>query len=453
MKIYKFLIPFLLICPILVAQNIDLGSIRSISLEEARQKALAQNSSYKAQESSLEAARWSKTAAQSSFLPSLNLGASYLWMDPATTIQSGSQSIKLNNDFRTISLTLSQPLYTGGKLWQAYKIARSNEDIQKLSLESKRYSLISEVESKYLAILRLKSLYEISQQELSTASDNLEIALLKMQTGLIARAEYLRFQANVANKEVALLAAQTSLQLALQDFANYLNEPDLLLPRELDIEAEEVLIQKLRLLDLDQTQALIGKALVQTQDRNLNLKVLSKTQDLSERAYKIAKAAFLPTLILSGSRNYEENGIDRYDFSASNQIMLNASLPILPFLGNYANLKKAKSDVQRTRLEARSVSDGIRLGTQSAVTNWVNAAKQIKSSELALEYSLEMYQQMKERYNQNLLSSIELLDAELMLSAARLNATNARHAYFQSRTALMQILALEDPRTLESILN
>jgi outer membrane protein TolC len=309
------------------------------------------------------------------------------------------------------------------------------------------------VENKYLTVLRLKTIYELSQAELNTARENQELALLKLQTGLIAQGEFLRFKANTANKEVAELQAQTALQLALQDFANYLNSSELLLPLELDLENDQELIDRLRSYTLGQTQELVNKALQLVEKQNLNLKILDKTTDLSDRAYKIAKASFLPTVVLSGSRKYEENGIDRYEFTPSDQIMLNASIPLFPLLGSYANLKKAKTDIQRTRLEAKSVSDAIRLSTQSAVINWVSAAKQVNGSELALQYSEQLYQQLRERYNQNMLSSVDLLDAELMLSAARLTATNAYFSFYLSRSALMQVLAMEDPASLEAILN
>lgn len=428
------------------------AGLQTISLAQARDLALSQNAAYQAQKASLESARWSKQASLSSFLPSLSLGANVLWMDPAATIQAGNQNITLNNDFRTISLSLSQPLYMGGKLWQAYKIASAGEDIAELNLESKRLSVLSEVESKYLSVLQLKSVYGISLAELDAARRNLELAELKLASGILSRADILRFQSSLANKEVALLQTETALQLALQDFANYLALPEPSMPEELTLQTDSELLSSLQGFDLSQTRLMTDRALQVAMQRNLSGQILDKTLELSDRALKIAKGSFLPSVILTGSRKYEENGLDRYKFTASNQIMLNASIPLLPGLGNYANLRKAQEDKRKTMLDYKSATDGIKLGVQAATVNWVSAAKQLKNSQIALSYSTELYEQLQERFRQNMLSSLELIDAELMLSAARMNQTNAYFNYLKSSTALMQLLALEDPSLLETLL-
>ena len=339
----------------------------------------------------------------------------------------------------------------GGKLWQAYKMASASEEIARLNQGSERFSLISEVEGKYLSALQLKRVYQLSGLELKAAQDNMQLAEIKLQNGLLSRADHLRFQANLANKEVAQLQAQTALQLALQDLANYLGKQELLMPEEIVLDTGSQLIGILQGYDLQSTQTLVEEATQLLHSRNLNLKILDQAQELTDRAYKLAIGAFLPNLVLTGSRKFEENWLDRYEFDGSSQIMLNFSLPLLPGWGSYASLRKARWDQRKTQLEAHSASDGIKLGAKAAVINWVSTAKQLKSAEAALSYSEELYAQLQERFRQNLLSAMDLLDAELMLSAARLSHNSAYYSYLNSRSALMQLLALDDPAELDRL--
>ena len=183
-----------------------------------------------------------------------------------------------------------------------------------------------------------------------------------------------------------------------------------------------------------------------------SLKLVESGVELSRRAWQISKGKFLPTLMLIGSRRYEENGTDRYKFEASSQIMLTASLPLLPQLGNYASLRKAEFDYKKARLEARNASNGILLGTEAAVLNLVSSAQQVKASRLALDYTRQSYEQLQERFRMNLISSTELLDAELMLSSARLAYTNAHYAYLKNRLALMQSIGLENEQELDTLI-
>jgi outer membrane protein TolC len=434
------------------ARHTAFDILSSITLDAARERALDHNPAYQAKAAAASSAKWGKTNAISTVLPTLSLSGTYLYMDPATTVQTGAQQITLNNDMRTLSLNLSQPLFLGGKAWQAYKMAVTSEEMARLSMQNQRFTLFSEVEAKYLAALQLKVLYNISQQEIKSAEDNLELAKLKQDNGLLSRADYLRFQSRLAGKQVAGLQAQTALQLALQDFANYLGADELILPEDISMDGEKAMIESLDGFDLDRTNAFSNRLLQVALKRNLNYRLLDKSVELSERAYSIAKASFLPTLMLTGSRQYKENGIDRYEFTASNQIMLNASLPILPGLGYYSAAKKAKEEARKAGLEAKTATDGIKLGIQASTLNWISSAKQVQSAELGLSYTEELYSQMQERFRLNMLSPLELLDAELMLSAARMTYTGAFYNYLKNRSALMQALALEDNTELYTLM-
>lgn len=423
---------------------------RGISLQQARDLALQQNPEYQSAGAALNAARWSKTNAISSMLPSLSFSGTMLYMDPATTVNTGGNPIELNNDQRTMSLNLSQPLFVGGKLYQAYKIAENSHELSKLSLSAQALSLISEVESKYYAVLQLQDAYEIALSEQQQALNNLELAELKQQNGLIARADYLRFQANKNNKDLALLQGETALKLALKDFNNYLAATEPLMPMKLNLNAGGV--EMFTELDAKAIDVFTQRALNLANQSNISLRSVNKSLELSERAYKIAKGSFLPTLMLTGSRQYKENGLDRYDFEASNQIMLNLSIPLLPQVGNYAAARKAYFDAEKQRYEAESAIAGIKLGIEAAAINLISSARQVESAQLSLQITQDMYDQLLERFRLNMLSGMELLDAELMLSASRLANNNAFYNFFKARLALLTAMGTDDYSVLNTLL-
>jgi len=185
---------------------------------------------------------------------------------------------------------------------------------------------------------------------------------------------------------------------------------------------------------------------------NPTLQTLDKSLELSRRAEKIAGGSFMPTLMLTGSRQYKENGIDRYEFEASNQIMLNLSVPILPQVGNYAALKKAQYDSEKARYEARSATDGINLGVEAAVLNLASSARQALSTKLSYDATWEMFEQLTERYNLQMISPSEYLDAELMESAAGLANLNAHNNYLKARLELLIALGADDYTVLDSLI-
>ena len=424
----------------------------TLSLDQARQLALQNNADYQASQADLESAKWSRFSALSNFLPSVSLDGTWLYMDPATTVQAGGTSFTLNNDIRTFSLSLSQPLFLGGKIWQGYQMSKISENMARTSLEAKKLSLLTDVNNLFLSTLQTQDLQKISELDKQSSDLNLQIAQVKYDNSLISSADYLRFQSQAASKEVSLLQAQTALQLARLNLRNYLGLDYLPMAQKPPDSENDAVLLVLDSYGTQESQALVARALELGRSANSSLKLLQNGLELSQRSYSLAKGSFLPTLMLIGSRNYEENGLDRYKFDPTNQIMLTASVPLLPQLGNYANLKKADWQYKKARLAAKTATDGILLGTEAAVLSLVSAAKQLRAAKLALDYTQQSYEQLQERFKMNLISSKDLLDAELMLSSARLANSNAIYNYYKSRVSLMQILSLEEDADLDTLI-
>jgi outer membrane protein TolC len=429
--------------------NLSAQEARPISLQAAKDMALQQNQNFQGEKAALEAAKWNKTSAMSSFLPSLSLAGTLLYMDPARTIPAGGQNVTLNKDQRSLALSLSQPLFMGGRLYQSYKIASASAQMASLSLEMEELQLKAEVETKYYAVLQLMDILEIATREHEQAVQNMAVADLKLETGILSRADHLRFQASLANKDIALLQAETAYDLALRGFMNFLGADEPLLPEA--IELDETEIQRLTKLDKQEIKSFTDRVYHLAQKQNQSLKILDKGVEISQRGQKIANASFWPSLTLVGSRTYAENGLDRYEFEAANQIMLNLSVPLLPQLGNYANSRKAYYQAQQTAFNAESAKDGIDLGLEAAAINLINSARAVQNAQLSLNITEEMYAQISERFRVNMISTLELMDAELMVSASRMAHARAYYDFLKARLNLLSLMGSQDEELLSTI--
>ncbi len=440
---------YIVIIALLFMLNLSAQEARPISLQAAKDMALQQNQQFQGEKAALEAAKWNKTSAMSSFLPSLSLAGTLLHMDPARTIPAGGQNVTLNKDQRSLALSLSQPLFMGGRLYQSYKIASASAQMASLSLEMEELQLKAEVETKYYAVLQLMDILEIATREHEQAVQNMAVADLKLETGILSRADHLRFQASLANKDIALLQAETAYDLALRGFMNFLGADEPLLPEA--IELDETEIQRLTKLDKQEIKSFTDRVYNLAQKQNQSLKILDKGVEISQRGQKIANASFWPSLTLVGSRTYAENGLDRYEFEAANQIMLNLSVPLLPQLGNYANSRKAYYQAQQTAFNAESAKDGIDLGLEAAAINLINSARAVQNAQLSLNITEEMYAQISERFRVNMISTLELMDAELMVSASRMAHARAYYDFLKARLNLLSLMGSQDEELLSTI--
>ena len=426
--------------------------LNCITLEEAKQIALSKNSRWQAQKNSYESARWSKQQALGNMLPSLSLSGSYVYLDPAVTVNTGPGTTTLNHDSRSAALTLSQPLFLGGKLWQAYKITGITEEINRLSLENTRLSILNEVESKYLAVLQLSELLSISLNDLQSSKNNLAIAKVRFESGTISNPDYFKIQAKAANKEVALIQSQSALELAKQDLMNTLGYTELSELTPIDLTSEEIMLNQLAFYNSEQTNAFSNKAIQVSNEHNLTLKTALAGTVLSKKAFNIARGSFLPTVMLSASRSYKENGIDRYEFDATNTLALTASIPLLPLWNTYSGSRKAWYDCQKSEADYQTATDGINLAAKAAALNLISSARQVSAARIALQYTELTYQQMQERFRNNMLSVTEILDVEVMLQSAQVSLNNAIFSYLKARSALLQTLGTEDINTINSLM-
>ncbi len=423
-----------------------------LTWERARELALQNNSEYQASQAEAASAKWSRVSAFSNFLPSVSLDGTWLYLDPATTVNSPGGSYKMNNDFRSFGFSLSQPLFLGGKLWQGYRMSQLSEDMAQTNLQAQKLSLLATVNDIYLSLLQTQSLREIGQLDRQAASTNLEIAKLKYDNGLLSNADYLSFQSRLASKEVSLLQAQTAMQLSQLKLQNYLGIDYLPLASEAGDSVSDPSLRILDSYDAEETANLTALAQSQSESANTTLKLLRGGVELSRRAYQISKGAFLPTVMLVGSREYSENWIDRYEFDAANQLVLSVSVPLLPQLGTYAKAKSAQFDYRKAQLQAQTAADGVGLGIEAAVLNLVSAAKQVGAARVAFDFTTQSYEQMQERFRLNMISANDLLNAELALSASRLAFNNANYGYQRARFALLQILGYEDSQDLDAMI-
>ena len=424
----------------------------ALTIEEAKQLALSKNSKYLAQKDAYQAAKWSKQQALGGLLPSLSLSGTYVYLDPAVSVKAGMNTITFNHDTRSTALTLSQPLFMGGKLWQAYKITGITEEMNRLSLENTRLSIINEVETKYLAVLQLNELLIISQSDLQSSKNNLAIAQVRFDNGTMSKADYLKIQAKAANKEVALIQSESALELAKQDLMNTLGSTDLPELTPVALDREEVRLIKLSQYTNEQTKEFSRKAIIVSNEHNLGLKIALAGTQLSKKAYNIARGSFLPTVILSANRSYNDAGVDRYQFTGSSTLALTASVPLLPLWNTYSGSRKAWYDYRKSQSDYQTASDGINLGVKAGALNLISSARQVTAARIALQYTELTYQQMQERYRNNLLSVTEMLDVEVMLQAAKVSLSNSTFAYLKARSALLQALGTDNNNDIDSLM-
>jgi outer membrane protein TolC len=184
---------------------------------------------------------------------------------------------------------------------------------------------------------------------------------------------------------------------------------------------------------------------------------LEQSKKIANASVLMAGGNILPSVQLSFGKNWQKSwdetgSASNVGFSDSQQISLSASVPIFPVVNHVSDYISARSNQKKTNFETEASKNGIELAVESSVLNLISYAKTVVQADVSLGYSQELFLQMEERFNNGMISSTELLDAEVMLKNARFSKISAVYSFMKAKSELMNLLSMESQEKLNKLL-
>lgn len=418
---------------------------QTITLKQAQDSALEKNYGYAIAKENVAYSEFSVKSAFSGFLPTASLLASYMLYTPEVESMSFSATPPekvIQEDRTAFGLRITQPVYTGGKIWYSYQISKDSELASRNSLNSEMMGLLSDVESYYLNVLEAKERLNIAKESLELSKKNEETAKIKFDSGLISKADYLKNSSARANSEVGLVNAEKGYELAKISFANLTGLDDFEL-EDLDHSHYEPVITKLSSSLFSDISEKINSLKEIAFKNNSDLKNINLTKAINEKKISMSEGNFMPSVSLSYSTEWSKTNLTD-EFSNSGTVSLSASVPVLPLYDNYATLQKSKIDLKRSELTEKQLVDNISAQIKTYLYTLVSGSKQFTSSKVAVDLANETYTNVEERANSGLSTEDELNTARLALIQAKYDQTSAYYSILKTKSALMKVLGIND---------
>ena len=420
---------------------------QSLSLDEARKLALRNNPDLLAQQQAAEASKNNLWQSYLKLIPSASLTGNYIKYDEPVLM--GPSPVE---ESKSYGYSITQPVFNGGKIWLGAQMANDGYKVAQESLKNKTLSTIADVESKYFKVLENQVLLEISNKDLLSSQTNVEIAQIRFDAGTLSKAEYLQLQSELAGKEVNLIQIENFYQISLLELANFLQIEKVNELAEIPIATHQSTLDKLSSKSLSELDDMINMIINIGESNNPSLKAAEISVDTSKKSLLMAGGNFLPSVNLQYSNNWSKYDYQD-DYSESGQLGINLSIPIFPLVDNGLGVVKANHNLKQSKYALETVSDGIKLSLRSSLINLVAAAKTVRSSKLAMEYSQETYGQMKERFTHGVITANDLLSVEVMFTSAQNQYTTSFYNFLRAKSILQLVMGIEDPYILEQILN
>ncbi len=402
----KFLVVNIILCLLFFA-----GGSFAETLEQAWEIGLKVDHLIKAAGEDTNAKVAQLAATKGLRLPTVNLGAGYLWLDNEPGAYLYDREFSTADDKSlSYNATVSLPLYTHFQISSAIDAATANLKAGEFTEIAARQKVKLKIAEAYIAIILRKQQTDVAlSHEQSLAAHTVDVKNLH-DVGMVPVNDLLAAQVALANARQMLLQAQNRLDLARSAYNRLLNRP---LDYEVEISAIPLHYPTVDLADLSQMAS----------DKRPELMALGQQVEALQWQAKSAKAENGPKVILRSGYDYRENS---HQVNESVwQAMVLASWDI--FDGNVAKHKGlALQSRSRALAEQRQeLATLIQLQVRQAWLDMEESRKRIEVTKETLEQAEENLKVTRDRYKEGVGTNTEVLDAETLRTINYVNYDKA----------------------------
>jgi outer membrane protein TolC len=393
---------------------------RPITLNEAIGLSLKNSKQLKNSQAKIEEATAALREAVEKKLPDAKVSGSWLWLsNPNIDLKTKSSTNNQNGTPKVSQaaygiLNASLPLYSGGRIRYGIESSRFLADAAKLDADNDREEVIQNTIEAYINLYKAKSSVNLVKEDLAESQQRVKDFSNLEKNGLLARNDLLKAELQSSNIELSLLDAENNWQLA-----NVSMDLLLGLPEKTELVPDSSLInQDVVVKSLDEY---VQTAYTQRKD----MAALDLRKKAAETGVKSTKAEYYPNLSLTGG--YIAADIPKV-LTVTNAVNIGAGISY-----NIGSLWKTKAKVQQAEARAKQImisesllNDNVRLQVSQTYLNWLSSQKKIEVYAKAVEQATENYRIVKNKYNNSLATTTDLLDADVAQLQAKMNFVFAK---------------------------
>jgi outer membrane protein TolC len=394
-----------------------------LTLEEAIAMALRQNPFYLATQEKEMQARSQVRQAVAGFLPTLNAEISDTLDEKLFVLEFPSMvpgeppqkiSIDFTKDYQT-ALSFGLPLFAGGRLVAGYKQASYGLQASRESVRLSEQETVFNVKRSFYGFLLAREFSSVAEEALALAEKFAENVKNLHAVGMASKFDLLRSEVQVANLKPQAIRARNSVEVAGLGLKTALG---------LDLDTPIEVKGELAAPPLDaESEDVIDEALAMRPE----LRQLDYQRKIAGEMLKIARGSVLPTLAIGGTYNFWSDALNFKKGSWQNYYTINLSitLPIFNGFESRARIGQSKAAIREIDHNRKGLSDAIAFEVRQAVLNNNQARETLLSLERNVEQAREAVRIAELNYAEGLATNLDVSTAQVALSQARTNYSQA----------------------------
>ena len=432
MSTHKFSKRFLVLSAALtmaLSQSAFAGETVQLNLDDAMQRAFQTNPTISISKYELDSARANYNAARQS--RGISITASHQTQrsgyNDAREVRladgSGAYWTKSIGNNHSNALTASLPIFTGGKLSGQIEQAKANYKYNEVGVQRTYNAMRSTVTNGYFNMLQMDNLQKLNAESVTRLADHLKNVQAQYDVGVVAKVDVLRSQVELANAKQTLIQAENNYQIAEANLNKIVG-----LPMDTTLKLDNILVYSAYDRTMDDCLAYAAEHRPELMQAKYNV-------DAAKGALKVARSGHMPQVSASASQAWSSDSWPGDD-NGNWGVGVNVSLNVFDTGVTLSKIHGAEADLKKAEETYRDTVDSVNLDVRTNYLGLREAEKRINTTKLAVEQADEDYRIAQLRYMSGVGTNTDVLDAQVALTQAKTNYTQALYDYNTSKTDL-----------------
>ena len=397
----------------------------SLSQQQCRQMALDYNEMLKKADNKVRQAELDKAVAFASYLPKFEGSLTGTYLFPDMDVMGSELQMR---GMYMAGISLIQPVYSGGKIRTANKLAEIGEECAKEQLRKMRMDVIAEADKAYwtyVAVLEKVKMLDSYEKQM--------LALYDMAS------ESVNAELSTENDLLRISAKRSEIQYQLQKVRNGADLCRISLCHVIGAGFDTMIEPVDTVLKINAPSEMSEDISSRPEFR-----LLQKQVDAGLQQVKLARADILPTIGLSAGYAYygnvKLNGVamdalgnahpytQKFD-DGFGLAMASVSIPVFSWGAGLKKIKKARIEAENARLDMTHNVKLMNIEVRQAVQNVKDGYQLVQTATIGLQLAERNLQQMTQKYEVSMATLTDLLDAQSQWQTAKSNFIEAQTQY------------------------
>ncbi len=300
--------------------------------------------------------------------------------------------------------------------------AKVYSDVARELYRSKKLETISNVRKAFYAVLLASEARDLMRANLKNAEENLGNVRTMSKQGLVSEYDELRATVGVENLRPEVIRAENGYALAIDA-----------LKSTMGIDASEEIVVEGTLQFQRVPEDRVVTAVDQVKETNSGLKALRMQIDVNQAFLNVERSNYLPMVSAFGNLQYQAAkntlNISTNDFFRSSQVGLSLSFSLFQGFQTNARVDQAKVDVRKTEEQVANLENNLRTAAHSLVLQLRQSQQRIEAQAKTVEQAERGYRIATTRFLSGAGTQLEVNDAQLALTQAKVNRIQAVYDY------------------------